>query len=638
MGLRSAALGFALCAVTASVACAQDPAPPLPELSLASGEVLIESGAEYLVWVSQESAPDAWPPTAAPLNQIPITALVPSEASDTPDRVIPLMEVEAEGFQIPGAAWLSGLYAPFSIDSAVAWGEAAPRRQHLEDRRLRYGNPVPSRTTMIYEGAPELARPQFASPVGPLYFEDGLETAYYLHEFEVADPSGFVALQMELEFAAGVVVYLNGREIERHNVLPGFEGYGQVGLITWMAAHINQTMYRRWQRTTLGIDPSGLRAGSNMLAVATYKRPHGGTRAHYLDVRLEGHREAGFTKTGYLQRVEANQITVMWETNVDGFGVVEFGTAADSLNQAAYSPQLADSHHEVVLTDLQPDTRYWYRVRTQLVGGATDLLGDVRSFRTAVEPGTAFSFMAYGDNRTQSDVHTRLINRMWQDAHDEDVRFLVSTGDLVTNASPWDEWQTEFFEPALPLMGDIPYYTSLGNHEGNHESYYYYLDLPGNESWYSTEYGDLELFAINSSAPYDAESPQGQWLDAALSESTSTWKAVFFHHPPYACTPSRKPGDLGIQEHVVPVLERHGVQLALLGHDHLYGRSRTLNGVTYVITGGGGAPQYPSEPDEINEICRTEYHYCIVDVEPNELRLRAIGIDGDLIDDFTLRP
>jgi hypothetical protein len=60
--------------------------------------------------------------------------------------------------------------------------------------------------------------------------------------------------------------------------------------------------------------------------------------------------------------------------------------------------------------------------------------------------------------------------------------------------------------------------------------------------------------------------------------------------------------------------------------------------VTYVITGGGGAPQYPSEPDEINEICRTEYHYCIVDVEPTQLRLRAIGIDGQQIDDFTLRP
>lgn len=638
MGWKYGSLAFTLCLLTVSVACAQNPVPPLPELSLVSGEVLVPNGADYLIWISSESAPDAWPPTSSPVNQIPITSLVPAAVTDTPDRTIPLMAVEEDGYHVAGASWVSGLRAPFSIDSLAAWIEAEPRRLALEDRRLRYGDPVPSRSTLLYDGAPELARPQFASPIGPLYFEEGLETAYYLHEFEVADPTAFVALQMELEFAAGVLVYLNGQEIERYNVVPGFEGHGNVGLLTWMAAHINQTMYRRWQRTTLGIDSNVLRAGTNVLAVATYKRPHGGTRAHYLDVRIEAHREAGFTKSSYLQRVEANQITVMWETNVTGYGVVDFGTSEDVLDRRAYSPQLADTHNEVVLTGLEPDTRYWYRVRTEQLSGAGDLTGDVRSFRTAVAPGTPFTFMAYGDNRTQSEIHTRLINRMWEDAHEEDVRFLVSTGDLVTNASPWQEWQTEFFEPALPLMGDIPYYTSLGNHEGNHESYYYYLDLPGNESWYSVEYGDLELFALNSSAAYDETSPQGQWLDAALAASTSTWKAVFFHHPPYACTPARKPGDLGIQEHVVPVLERHGVQLALLGHDHLYGRSRTLNGVTYVITGGGGAPQYPSEPDEINEICRTEYHYCIVDVEPTELRLRAIGIDGDLIDDFTLRP
>ena len=613
-----------------------DTLPPLPQLDLAVGEVLVDNGADWLVWL-HDSAPDAWPPRVEPLNQVPIEALVPEPISATPDRVIPIMAVEEPGYTVPGPHWISGLTAPFAIDDLTAWIEYEPRRARQEERRIRYEQPVPSRTTFLYDGVPDLERPEFAGPVAPLRFEIGAETAYYLHEFEVSDPD-YVSLQMELEFAAGVVVYLNGREIERHNVTPGFEGHGNVGLIRWMAQHVNQTMARRWQRTTLGLDPELLRAGTNMLAVATYKRPHGGNRAHYFDLRLEGHDTPGFTKTSYLQRVEAERITVLWETNVDGFAEVEFGRSPTQLDQRAWTPQVAGSHHEVVLTGLQPDTRYWYRPRTQVVGADEDLVGDVRSFRTSVGAGTPFTFMAYGDNRTQSEIHTQLITRMWADAHEEDVRFLLSTGDLVTNASPWREWQSEFFAPALPLIGDLPIYTSLGNHEGNHESYYYYLDLPGNESWYSTSYGDMELFALNSSAPYTADSPQGLWLDEALAASDAIWKVVFFHHPPYACTPSRKPGDLGIQEHVVPVLERHGVQLALLGHDHLYGRSRTMNGVTYVITGGGGAPQYPSEPDEINEICRTEYHYCIVDVEPTQLRLRAISITGELIDDLTLRP
>ena len=638
MSHRGALSTVAFAAWISWAAIADAEVPPLPTIELVAGEVLVDNGADWLVWAGSERGPDAWPPRVMPLNQVPIGSLVPQSVTSTPDRLVPLMPVEEPGYEVPGSHWISGLNAPFAIDSLAAWTEAEPRRIYQEERRIRYDNPIPSRTTMLYVGEPDLDRPEFAGPVAPLQFENGAETAYYLHEFQVDDPSAYVSLQMELEFAAGVVVYLNGREIERHNVVPGFEGHGNVALITWMASFVNQTMARRWQRTTLGLDTDALRAGNNTLAVATYKRPHGGSRAHYFDMRLEGHRETGFTKTSYLQRVQNEEITVLWETNVAGFGSVEFGTAPDSLNEAVVTPQVAGSHHEIVLTGLQADTRYWYRTRTHVVATGEELLGQVRSFRTAVPEGTSFTFMAYGDNRTQSEIHTRLVNRMWTDAHEEDVRFLLSTGDLVTNASPWREWQTEFFAPALPLIGDIPIYTSLGNHEGNHESYYYYLDLPGNEAWYSTRYGDLELFALNSSADYTADSEQGIWLDGALAASTATWKIVFFHHPPYACTPARKPGDLGIQEHVVPVLERHGVQLALLGHDHLYGRSRTMNGVTYVITGGGGAPQYPSEPDEINEICRTEYHYCIVDVEPTLLRLRAIGIDGQQIDDFTLRP
>ena len=74
----------------------------------------------------------------------------------------------------------------------------------------------------------------------------------------------------------------------------------------------------------------------------------------------------------------------------------------------------------------------------------------------------------------------------------------------------------------------------------------------------------------------------------------------------------------------------------LLGHDHLYGRSAEIDGVRYVITGGGGAPPYPAEPDEINEICIREYHYCMVDVSEHALHLRAIALGGVPLDDFVI--
>jgi hypothetical protein len=100
--------------------------------------------------------------------------------------------------------------------------------------------------------------------------------------------------------------------------------------------------------------------------------------------------------------------------------------------------------------------------------------------------------------------------------------------------------------------------------------------------------------------------------------------------------PVRKPGNLIVQEHIVPLLATHGVQLVVLGHDHLYGRSVPIDGVTYVITGGAGASTYPAEADDINEICVQVHHYCILRVSEQAIDLEAIDIDGNLLDAFTL--
>lgn len=627
---------------------ALQPGPGLPEHPpapvLAEGEVLSPNGAEWRVWADPYVGPPAFPLDALPVEDMTVEDVL-GAAAQSPDRLIPLYDGAAT--DPPGPGWISGAMAPFDGYSIGGYAYEAPQRERAERRRARYGHDDPSRTRFVYEVAGEMLPPDpetgevlpnpehEASDALP---EEGLRNLYFVREFEVADPSEYVALQMELEFTAGAVVYLNGEELARHHVPPGGEAFGEPARPYWLPDHVNQTMYRRWQMTWLGIEPERLRPGTNVLAVAVYKRPSGGRRTLFFDLRLEGHREAAFLKTPYLQRVEPERITVMWETTTAGYGYVEVGESADALDRAFTTAQVAGGHHEIAVTGLQADTRYYYRAVTVDLQGR-QIASDVRTFRTAThDPAEAFSFIAYGDNRSHPEVHHPLVDQMWIDALARDAGFILSTGDLVTNASPWQEWQEEFFEPALPLMGHFAYYTSLGNHEGNHESYYMNLDLPGNEAWYSFRYGDAEFFALNTSADYEPGSPQHTWLVEALTASTATWRVAFFHHPPYACTPSRKPGDLGVQEHLVPLFEAHGVQLVLAGHDHLYGRSREMNGVVYVITGGGGAPQYPSESDEINEICLTEYHYCIVDVFPDRLDVQSIALGGAELDRFTLTP
>ena len=76
--------------------------------------------------------------------------------------------------------------------------------------------------------------------------------------------------------------------------------------------------------------------------------------------------------------------------------------------------------------------------------------------------------------------------------------------------------------------------------------------------------------------------------------------------------------------------------LQTLGHDHLYGRSRDVNGVRYIITGGGGAGTYRGQTDSINEVCLQTHHFCRIDVYPDLLELVSIDIDGEELDRLML--
>ena len=591
-------LAAALVAASVSLPVAAGELPPV--LQLERADMVVEKGGEWSLWATGE-APAGWPKLegfVAPTGR----AKAELRAGDLQGWLpvqLPL-DGRTEAMQTMGAAKLA-------------------REQSL---RARAG---------IGEGTLLLDAPGSSRAVGQR------ATLYLTRTFELADPASVVSLQSELEFAAGAIVYLNGVEVIRQQVLPGAEGGSFSAAVPTMPTFVKATSMERWQRTSLAIPPTMLRAGTNRITVALHRHPDGGHRAFWFDMDLRLHTRAGFIKTPYLQGGDRDWVTVSWETNVAGFGSVRWGLAPDRLDRRVVAPEIAGAHHEMTLTNLPPNSTIYYRAETDPVKGSTARVdAPVRSFRSQPLKGETYRFIAYGDVRTNPDIHAALTRRMWDDALAADARFVVNTGDLTELGSPWDGWQREFFEPALPIMSRLPFFASLGNHEGNHEAYYHYMALPGNEAWYTFERGDAAFFAINSSGDFEEGTEQWRWLDGALGASKAKWKLVFFHHPPFACTPERKPGDLRVQTHLNPLFEKHHVDLALLGHDHLYGRSRDMNGVRYVITGGGGAPAYPGEADAINEVCISAHHYLVVEVAPDHLSWTATAIDGKQLDAFSL--
>ncbi|MHB9024326.1 MAG: metallophosphoesterase family protein [Armatimonadota bacterium] len=286
-----------------------------------------------------------------------------------------------------------------------------------------------------------------------------------------------------------------------------------------------------------------------------------------------------------------------------------------------------DSYRLVTLSPLTPDTAYTYA----LVENGKEV---TYNFRTPAVAGD-FTFGIYGDCRTGHQIHGKIVSALLK----HQPRFIINTGDIIENGETPAHWDS-FFEIAAPLTGSIPFYTVPGNHERN-VGYLFRL-FPGfrnsgekESEWYAVTSGNVQVIVLNSTRKMEE---QRDWLEKRLAEQAGkwTWTIVAFHYPPYSS--SSRNGDAKHRELWVPLLEKYRVDLVLLGHDHFYERSEK-GGVTYIISGGGGAPLYPINASKnlYQKYAEKTNQYMLADVTATSLRLRMYRLDGTVGDEVTLK-
>jgi predicted phosphodiesterase len=331
----------------------------------------------------------------------------------------------------------------------------------------------------------------------------------------------------------------------------------------------------------------------------------------------------------YLQSVTSGSVWVVWDTTRPVIGNVEYGLTS---NLGQMAEEVKDSlHHEVRLMGLEPYTAYYYRVD----GGQT------ATFRTAADTDqTAFRYVVFGDTRGSSSIHRAIVKQIVKSSPD----FVIHTGDLVESGRSKSEWD-RFFQIEAPLLGMAPFFPTLGNHEdhdpkrlGSH-----YLDifhLPGNELWYAFDYGNARFICLKADGypvnEYFPDEEQLAWLEGQLAANDAPWLFVYFHIGVFT---SREDGflELGLRERLVPLFERYGVDAVFMGHHHSYERV-IVNGVTYIVTAGGGAGLYNLEqPEPGSQVAARVHHYVVVDVNGDRLSGTAIDRDGQVIDRFELQ-
>lgn len=339
-----------------------------------------------------------------------------------------------------------------------------------------------------------------------------------------------------------------------------------------------------------------------------------------------------FTKGPWVQSVTSDSAVILWQTDVAAGSDVHYGVATPEA-LAVHDP-VAATLHRMALTGLEPDAVYTYRV-------ASGQAGQAGTFRTAPRADQAFRFVVYGDTRTNADVHRQVAAGI--SASGPGIVF--HTGDLVGAGRDYGIWATEFFEPAGDLLRRVPLMPVLGNHEYGGQGppwFFYFFDQPLHQGWFATTYGNSRFIGFDTNVDYSAGSPQHDWLVREFQSAayhSATWHVVVLHSPPFTCTAGHS-DDALVQRDLVPLFEQHGVDVVLAGHSHTYERY-LHHGISYVVTGGGGAPLYELGADvtpPIRQFGLSVHHYCVVDVDPQAgtFLMTAVDLQGRIFDALKL--
>jgi acid phosphatase type 7 len=420
-------------------------------------------------------------------------------------------------------------------------------------------------------------------------------------------------IELKVRYEDGMVAWLNGREVARR-------GIGREAAAT---APVDRASGPEWE--SIYLPARGLlKKGENRLAIEV--RPWRQERAPVLDVALAARGGARIVRGPLVHWLGPTAAAISFDTDLPSQATVEYaagGAVGDKMTAARSAAGALAVHHRVELRDLPAAGPIRYRV---LAGG--DVSPEL-SFRTAPADGEPVRFVVYGDMRGGHRTHARIVEAILDEAPD----FVVVTGDMVLRGTDAGGWQ-KFFEVTGKLMGRVPYFPAAGNHDvgrsGDEERRMNEIfamaavaDRPEWGHWYSFDVAGIH-FAMLDSNSYEHES-QLAWLDADLTAARKAGARAIFaatHDGPYSR--GNHGGNPVARERYAPVLAKHGALLLFAGHDHIYQRG-TAGGLSYIVSGGGGASLYSircgtrgrprcSEDDGVAHAA-SEHHYIAITVQ-----------------------
>jgi Calcineurin-like phosphoesterase len=181
---------------------------------------------------------------------------------------------------------------------------------------------------------------------------------------------------------------------------------------------------------------------------------------------------------------------------------------------------------------------------------------------------------------------------------------------------------------------------AIGNHDLGNRGYYnrfFFLDrrTKGNR-YFITDWGNLRLVALDLDIVCESRCAQYEFVRKALEEGAAANKlmVMFLHYPPYSS--GAHGSNLELRAVMSRLAKTYGVELVITGHDHDYERTKSIDGTTYIVSGSAGAPILPIRPHDFTAAARTEPHYVLVDVDGDQLSIRAVNLNGEVFDSVVI--
>jgi predicted phosphodiesterase len=258
----------------------------------------------------------------------------------------------------------------------------------------------------------------------------------------------------------------------------------------------------------------------------------------------------------------------------------------------------------------------------------------------------------YGDTRGGDAAHRLLVKAIAD--HEPDL--VVHTGDVVRSANDEAGWMRHL-AVALPISERVPTLFALGNHEifelegagAIREQALaramtaipppvdpLTLETGASRAAFHVRIGPALFISLDSNVGLGASSSDHRFLERALmSRDDARFVFVMMHHGPLSSGPHGPHDDA---TDLIELFEKYHVTAVLAGHDHTYERI-VRNGITYVVSGGGGAPLYPRSRSTVGSMAfASTYNWALITIDGERVDLEAMSLEGAVLDRASIAP